>query len=247
MPDPISSDAWLHTAMQTSQAETGRPLEDPDHPVDLEGPLYVPTKATQDADLMKELRRLPLDLAGERAAEFLVEKLLPMGADAVGLSVVAIKTFLCATKNILEGDALNAAVKREYGVGACLEFCSAALPEGFVAAVKAQFVNPGSVSPGAKAVEAKLFASPDFPAVQAALISHCRDGQQYAFVHTITSPQNLVDAIAYDPVFAERYQHDIAFKLGADSVVWAFLHDKAAVIASQLPPTAQPSNVQLRG
>jgi hypothetical protein len=247
MSDPISNDARLHAAMQTIEPVPGKPLEDPASPVDLEGLLYLPTRAAQNADLVKELRRLPLDLAQARAKEFLLELALPIGEDAIGMGAAAIETFICAAKTIAEGDQLNAAIKREYGVGACLEFCSSALPEGFVAAVEAQFVKPGSVSPGAKAVEAKLFEAPDFPALQTAMIANCRDGQQYAFSHDLKSAEALGFATKHDPAFAERYQHDIAFKLGADSVVWAFLHDQAALMAHELPPTAEPSTVELRG
>jgi hypothetical protein len=189
----------------------------------------------------------PADIAKQYAAEKVLDIVVHAGEGTIGMCAAAIETFLYNAKNIAEGDDLNAAVKREYGVGACVDFCSAALPEGFVAAVKEQFVKPGSVSPGAKAVEAKLFEAPDFAAVQATLIANCRDGQQYAFSHSVTSAEDLRTALEQNPGFAERYQNDIAFKLGADAVVWAFIHDQSAAIASALPAVAEPTSVELRG
>jgi hypothetical protein len=242
-----SIDAHLHAAMQATPSDNGKPLEDPNSPVDLEGPLYVPTRVAQDQKLRDKIRMYPADIAEQYIAEKVIETLVHAGEGAVGMAAAAVETFVYNAKNIAEGDALNAAIKREYGVGACVEFCSGVLPEGFVAAVKAQFVKPGFVSPGAKALEAKLFESPDFPAFQAALIAHCQDGQQYAFDHAIKSPGQLKAALEQNPAFAERYRNDIAFKLGADSVVWACLNDRAAEIASQLPPAAEPSAIALRG
>jgi len=246
MSDRIDTDARLHAAMQTTLSETGRPLEDPEHPVNLEGLLYFPTKAVQDGKLRDAFRMFPADVARAHAIEHMLDMGLRLGEGVVGMTAAAIETFLNGTKNIAEGDELNAAVKREYGVGACVDFCSGVLPEGFVAAVKAQFFKPGSVSPGAKAVEARLFEAPDFPAVQAALIANCRDGQQYAFAHAINSADQLAAALGQNSAFAQRYQNDIAFKLGTDSVVWAFAHEQATVIASQLPAAAEPATVELR-
>jgi hypothetical protein len=247
MTDRIDTEARLHTAMQTTLSETGRPLEDPAHLVDLEGLLYLPMKAVQDEKLRDAFRMFPADIAKQYAVEKIVELFGHAGDSAVAMGAAAIETFLYNAKNIADGDDLNAAVKREYGVGACVEFCSATLPEGFVAAVKAQFVKPGSVSPGAKAVEAKLFEAPDFAAVQATLIASCRDGQIYGFSHCIQSAEDLGTALEQNPGFAERYQNDIAFKLGADAVVWAFIHDQSAAVASVLPATAGPTCVELRG
>jgi hypothetical protein len=247
MSDPIDTDARLHAAMQQAVTEAGRPLEDPANPVNLEGLLYLPTKAVQDGRLRDAFRMFPADIAKEQAIEYLLEMGLHLGEEVIGMGAAAIETYLCNAKNIADGDDLNAAVKREYGVGACVELCGSVLPEGFVAAVKAQFVKPGAVSPGAKAVEAKLFLAPDFANVQAALMANCREGQAYAFAHGITSADQLSAAIDQNPGFARRYQNDIAFKLGTDSVVWAGTHDQSAVIASLLPAPVEPSSLELRG
>jgi hypothetical protein len=247
MTDRIDTEAHFHTALQRTPSATGQPLEDPAHPVDLEGLLYLPTKAVQDEKVRDAFRMFPADIAKQYAAEKVLEVVVHAGEGTIGMCAAAIETFLYNAKNIADGDDLNAAVKREYGVGACLEFCSGVLPEGFVAAVKDQFVKPGSVSPGAKAVEATLFEAPDFAAFQATLIANCRDGQQYAFSHGVTSAEDLRTALEHNPAFAERYRNDIAFKLGADAVVWAFIHDQSAAIASTLPATAAPTSVELRG
>jgi hypothetical protein len=63
-------------------------------------------------------------------------------------------TINCAFKTIQEGDELNAGVKREYAVGACLAVCSDVLPPGFRASVAQGFPAACSSGPGKRSKSA---------------------------------------------------------------------------------------------
>jgi hypothetical protein len=100
MTDRIDTEARLHTAMQTTLSETGRPLEDPAHPVDLEGLLYLPTKAVQDEKLRDAFRMFPADIAKQYAAEKVLDIVVHAGEGTIGMCAAAIETFLYNAKNI---------------------------------------------------------------------------------------------------------------------------------------------------
>jgi len=243
MAEPINTDARLHVAMLKAH------LEDPDQPVDLEGPLYQPKIAEQKKRLREASGELVSEYARERLLDHVIRQALDVGSDVLGGVAAAVETLRCAVRNIDEGDQLNAAVKREYGVGACLELCKSILPPGFVEHVMRQFVDSSSdcVSPGALEVENILLKSPDAEAVKAGIIANCQDGQRYALEHGIGSRRELETALRENPAFSDRYNHDIAFRLGTDSVVWVASHIPLDSIPGLPTAIVSSAPIELRG
>jgi hypothetical protein len=54
-------------------------------------------------------------------------------------------------------------------------------------------------------------------------------------------------ALQQNPEFAARYNNDLAFKLGVDSVVWSKPNGELPAIANQLAPTPQVQKLEVRG
>jgi hypothetical protein len=237
MGERIDTDAVLHRAMVTNH------LEDAEHPVGLEGPTYRTERATQDQE--RSLPHFLLEEVGKhRVAHPVLHALDAVAQAIVGAGEATIK---CAFKTMGEGDDLNAAVKREYAIGAALALCVDELPPGFRASVARGFVQPGVASPGAVQVYATLQSQPGADDIRAGIQANCRDGQQYALAKGIATAADLATALRQNPELAHRYQGDLAFKLGTDSVIWATANGGLPALQGQLPPAAQPRAIEVHG
>jgi hypothetical protein len=237
MGERIDTDALLHRAMETNH------LEDPEHPVKLEGPMFRAERAEQERE--HSLREFVVhEVVSHGLAKFALHSL---GYVAEAIVSAGVATIECAFKTVEEGEVLNAAVKREYAVGACLALCVDALPAGYRASVAQGFVARGVASPGAAQVYAALQAQPNADGIRAGIQGNCRDGQQYALAKGIGTSADLATALQQNPEFAGRYEGDLAFKLGADSVIWAAAHGELDTVRSQLPLVPQARAVEVRG
>ena len=245
MSDRIETDAVLHRFMLANN------LEKPGHEVDLEGPLYLATREKQREELDG-----PHALAaglGEAGKHVLAETLFHKTCTALGLVGTAVvmtgvETVVKNLETIHEGDVLKDAVKREYAVGAALVLCASALPENFGPSLQLEVVGKGAMrDDGALRLLRAIEKSPEFAPIQEGLISNCRDGQRYLIDRHIGTQAELSIALNHNPEFAARYRHDLAFKLGVDSVVWASAHDALPGLENQLPAAPKANQVEVRG
>ncbi len=244
MGNRIDTDGVLHSAMQA------KPLEQHGM-VDLEGDLYHATKEKQ-----REERDALLDVikmsAGEVRNEVVLHQFFGNVAHAVGavsslIIGAGMETIACALETIHEGEQLNDAVVREYGAAACAMLCRSALPQGFVADFFRQFVKKGEASPGAVAVYNTIIARPDADQIRAGMVANCVDGQRHALDRHITTRHDLETSLKLNPDFANRYRHDLAFKLGTDSVIWAEAHGQLPALDGQVPAATSGSMIEVRG
>jgi hypothetical protein len=244
MSDRIDTDAVLHRAMLANQLELLH------EPVDIEGDLYRTTddKQRDERDPLKMLHAL----STEARNEVLLHGVLGTAAHTIGwvgsLMVAAGKeTIEKAFKTIHEGDELKIAVKREYAVGACAMLCASALPQGFRDDLFGKFVQKGEPSPGAVSVVTTIRTRPDGPQIEEGMVANCRDGQRYALDRHITTAADLAVVLKQNPEFASRYRHDLAFKLGADSVLWASSHGQVPELERGLPAAPVVTALEVRG
>ncbi len=244
MSDRIDTDAVLHRAMLANQ------LEDPKEPVNLAGDLYRTTVAKQreDCDILNMFHGVGVEVRNE----LVVHKLLGTAAHAlgwIGSGIIAAgkETILRAIETMHEGDELKEAVKREYAAAACAMLCADALPLGFTTQLYGEFVKPGAASPGAVAVYKTILSRPDAADIQQGFVDNCRDAQRYALDRHIGTAADRTIALQQNPYLAKRYQHDLAFKLGIDSVVWASEHGQLPAIEQQLPAAPAATALEVRG
>jgi hypothetical protein len=248
MSDRIDTDAVLHSALLANH------LEDPSHPINLEGDGWgaVREKQREESDPLNMLS----DVVGEGQKEVLQHAALhhyfEKAAEALGwfpgLFVAAGKeTIAKAFETIREGDDLNLGLRRDCAVGACLVLCGSALPAGFGEDLQSHFALPGELPAGAHRVYETILARPDGWDIRQGMVANCRDGQRYALDRHITTPAELAVALDQNREFADRYHHDLAFKLGADSVIWSQAKGQLPALEHQLPAAPVPATMEVRG
>ena len=242
MSDRIETDAVLHKFMIAND------LEKPGHEVDLEGPLYRATQEKQREELA--FLHVAVEVVEDQAKEELIEKCLEVShelAPTVGMVLAGYETIKRNLDVILEGDELKDATKREYAVGALLVLCSSALPPDFGPSLQLNFAGKGKIDDGSFRLLNAINHSPEFANIQKALVDSCRDGQHYLIDRGIGTQAELSVALKQNPDFAARYQHDLAFKLGVDSVVWAKAHGALPALSNQLAPAPSATQLEVRG
>ncbi len=243
MADRIATDNVLNRALH----DPGE--QEHDHPLNLEGPLY---KATKKAQLearapLQVLADFILDIPAEMATERLIHGYEEVAGRLGSPMIMAGKfTIDCALKTMEEGQGLNDALRRETALTACIYLCVSALPEGFAQSVFRQ-LESGGPAPKGEPLFTKIIAAPGGAAVRAGIVANCRDGQDCALAKGVLTPATLAAALQHNPEFAERYKHDLAFKLGADCVVWANANGRLAEIQKQLPPRPEAAALEVRG
>jgi hypothetical protein len=242
MSDRIDTDAVLHRFMHAND------LEKPGQEVDLEGPLYRATEEKQREEL--SLFHVALEVGKDQVKEKLIEHYLEVSralAPTVGFVFAGTETIVKNLEVMLQGDELNDATKREYAVGALLVLCSSTLPEDFGPSLHLNFAGKGKIDDGSARLLNAINHSPEFANIQNGLVDNCRDGQRYLIDRGIGTEAELSVARKQNPEFAARYEHDLAFKLGVDSVVWAKAHDALPALSNQLPPTPATAQIEVRG
>jgi hypothetical protein len=222
----IDTDAVLHEEMVRAHSY------DPN--VDLEGNLLQGEVEAQKRERGHEAPGWLLKEAATEGVIHAVKHFVSHGLGA-GLPIVnaAYATLADNLKNLTDGDALRDAVSREPAVAACITLCSDALPEGFRGELGAQLVTTQAAR---SAVYVDLARRPDFDAIKSGIVENCRDGQRAALDNGVRTQGDLGAAVAAGGAFAERYRHDLAFKLGVDSVVWAAGHGQTIDVGAA--PTA---------
>jgi hypothetical protein len=155
-------------------------------------------------------------------------------------------TIDCAIKSVEEAEPLNDALRRENAVTACVCLCLPALPDDFPRSIFGQ-LESGKPAPKGEAMFTSIIAGPDGANVRAGIVGNCQDGQRYALAKGIATSVDLATALKQNPEFAQRYKHDLAFKIGTDSVVWASAHDAIAEVRSHLAPAPQAHTLEVRG
>jgi hypothetical protein len=243
MSDRIDTDALLHKFMKQTDLEK-------DHQVDLEGDLYRATEKKQREE--KDPFQIIGELAGEVRDEVRNHALFHGACVALGTGTLLIEagasTIVKNLETIGEGDELSDATNRESAVGATLALCASALPDDFGVSLHLKVVGqPGAMRDGASKLLAAIGQSPEFAKIQQGLVDNCRDGQRYLVDRHIGTPAELATALTQNPEFASRYQHDLAFKLGVDSVVWAGAHGELPALMKQLPPAPVAHQLEVRG
>jgi hypothetical protein len=243
MSDRIDTDAVLHKFMLQIDPEKS------DHQVDLEGDLYRTTVEKQREE--KDAPKIIAELLGETEKHIFIEKAFHRTCSALGLGTnliaAGIETIGKAFETVHEGEQLNDATKREYAVGAVLTICASALPEDFGPSLHLKVVGKGTMQDGASHLLQAIDKSPEAAQIRDGIIANCRDGQRYLIDRHIGSQAELSATLKQNPDFAARYEHDLAFKLGADSVVWAAGHDALPALANQLPAAPAAAQLEVRG
>jgi hypothetical protein len=79
------------------------------------------------------------------------------------------------------------------------------------------------------------------------MTANCQDGQRYAFDNRIATSRDVESAVRQNPAFAERYEHDVAFRMGVDSAVWAVAHGQSKELLESLPPAISSKHAEVRG
>ena len=242
MSDRIDTDAVLHKFMIAND------LEKLDHQVNLEGDVRRTTVEKQREEL--DAPKIIAELFGETEKHIFAEKAFHRTCSALGVGA----TFIAAgietiTKNVevmLQGDDLSDAAQRDVAVGAVLTICASTLPENFGPSLHL-VVGKGAMRDGASRLLRAIDKSPEAAQIRDGLIANCRDGQRYLIDRHIGTQAELSVALKQNPEFASRYEHDLAFKLGVDSVVWASSHDALPALEKQLPPPPAATQLEVRG
>ena len=241
MENRINADQVLHSTMMSLG------LERADHQVDIEGERWGTVKARQNEEIQSELPKFAKEQLKEHIIEYVAKHLLDWEIGVTGHLVAAgPKTIAAALDTIEEGDQLNDAVKREYALGAALMLCADVLPEGYRAEICGEFFKKGSVSPGGIAVYETIRNQPGGAEIQKGFTGNCQDGQRYALEHRIADSGELHSTLRQNPAFADRYEHDITFRMGVDSVLWAAAHGAKSAIEQKLPELPQ-ARLEVRG
>jgi hypothetical protein len=238
MSDRIDTDAVLHNAMIAQR------LEDPHHLVDFEGDGWGAIRDKQRDELLLEMGS---ELAVERGKHVLVHTALPKFAPTFGLLMAGYETIAKAFETMEQGEILQRGLQRDCAVGACIVLLGRTLPEGFAAELRNGFATRGELPAGAHAIYMSILSKPEGAQLRDAFIANCRDGQRYALDHHITTPAELAVALRQNPEFAARYQHDLAFKMGVDSVVWAQAHGQLPALEQQVPVAPVVTKMEMRG
>jgi hypothetical protein len=224
-------------------------LEDPHHPIDLEGDGWAATRQEQreEVDFFNTL----IDVASEARNHVLLDFALPKISHALGdtslLIAAGVETIAKAIETMEQGEALNRGLQRDSAVGACIVLLGHALPAGFADELRNGFATHGQLPAGAHAIYMSILSKADGAQVRDGFIANCRDGQQYALDRRITTRAELATALRLNPDFAARYKHDLAFKLGTDSVVWAKAHEQLPALERQLPAPPTAATMEVRG
>ena len=241
MENRINADQVLHSTMLSLG------LERPDHQVDIEGELWGTVKARQNEEIQNELPKFVegASAGAHHRARSQALALVEIGAP-VHMVLAGALTIAAARHTIKEGEELNDAVKREYALGAALMLCADVLPEGYRAEICGEFFKKGTVSPGGVAVYETIRNQPGGAEIQKGFIGNCQDGQRYALEHRIADSGELHSTLRQNPAFADRYEHDITFRMGVDSVLWAAAHGATDAIEQKLPELPQ-ARLEVRG
>jgi hypothetical protein len=244
MSDRIDTDAVLHKFMLANDPEKAG------HEVDLEGPLYRATQEKQAEE--RDPFHIISELLGEARDEVRNHTLFHGACAAVGMTGTL--TLTAGTETISkffqtarEGVELNDAIQREYAVGALLYLCRSALVPDFGASLELTFAGQKKLDDGAWRLAYAIEKSPDFAKIQQGFIDNCHDGQRYMIERHIGTQAELSVALQQNPDFGARYQHDLAFKLGVDLVVWAGAHQALPTLLKQLPPVPVAAQMEVRG
>jgi hypothetical protein len=243
MSDRIETDAVLHQEMIAQH------LEDPHHPLDLEGAGWAAVREHQrdELDWFDTLN----NVGAEARTHVLLHAALPKIGHALGGAALLIaagyETIAKTIETIEQGDDLKRGLLRDCAVGACIVLLGRALPEGFADELRNGFATHGELPAGAHALYMSILSRPDGAQIRDGFVADCRDGQRYALDRQITTTAELAVALQQNPEFAARYQHDLAFKLGTDSVVWAKAHDQLPALDRQLPPAPMAATMEVRG
>ncbi len=242
MSDRIDTDAVLHKFMLQNH------LEEPDHQVNLEGDLYRATVKKQREE--KEPFQIIGELTGEVRDEVRNHALFHTTCTALGIGTLFIAAGLATIdktfETMHEGQELNEAGLRECAVGAVLTLCASTLPEDFGPSFHLN-VGKGAMRDGSSRLLVAIGKSPESAQIREGLIANCRDGQHYLIDRHIGTNDELATALRQNPEFASRYQHDLAFKLGVDSVMWAGAHGELPALKNQLPPAPAANQLEVRG
>jgi hypothetical protein len=251
MADRIDTDGVLHKTM----VATG--LETPNHRVDLEGGLYRNVDARQKKEIHDHLpeffaeeaaTRIGEHTPGWKAIERSVEHIVALDL-AHHFLYAGYATVKYTLKTIADGDELNEAVKRDAAVAVCMTICAPALPEGYRDDLAKGLLDRGTDEnarmPAATTLLTTIDGLPNAADVRAGMLANCRDGQSYALDKHFQSAGDVEVAERQNPAFADRYQHDLAFRMGVDSAVWAAAHGKTDDLQKSLPRPV-PSAVELR-
>jgi hypothetical protein len=243
MSDRIDTDAVLHNAMIAQR------LEDPHHLVDFEGDGWaaIVEKQRDELDFFDTCN----DVGKEAKTHVLLDFAFPKIAHALGKTSLLIEagyaTIEKAFETMEQGEVLQRGLQRDCAVGACMVLLGRTLPEGFATELRNGFATRGELPAGAHAIYMSILSKPEGAQIRDAFVANCRDGQRYALDRHITTPAELAVALRQNPDFAARYQHDLAFKLGVDSVVWAQAHGQLPALEQQVPTAPVVTKMEMRG
>jgi hypothetical protein len=214
MSDRVDTDAVLHDEMTRVHSY--------DPSVDLEGNLL---KGEVEAQKRERTHETPGWLLKEAATEGVIHAVKHFISRGMGGTLPILNagyaTIADNLQNLTDGDKLRDAVSREPAVAACITMCGDVLPEGFRGELGAQFVTTEAAR---SAVYVDLGRRPDFETIKNGIADNCRDGQRTALDKGVRTQGDLDAALKAGGAFADRYRHDLAFKMGVDSVVWAAAH-----------------------
>src|SRR5690242_19222414 len=243
MSDRIDTDAVLHNAMLAAGVEVAG------EKIDLEGDgsAAVREKERDELDLFNVGHDVGVEARNEVLAHLALRKIAHALGGASLLISAGVETIAKSYETIAQEKEVHEGLQRDAAVGACVILLTHTLPEGFADELRGGFATRGDQPGGAIRIVDSIMAKPDRWAIKEGLVANCKDGQEYALVRHITTPAELAVALQQNPEFAARYKHDLAFKLGADSLVWAKTHGQLPALVGQIAACPVATTLEVRG